>query len=322
MKFALGIILLALAVLIGPVVWQFTHYDPQAVPTSGLPWQIETLPSGESKVFDLTLGRSTLADASSRFGAGMQLAIVAEPNEAGNLEAYYESVTAGFVAGRLIVTADLPKDVINAMRERAAKTEYMQSTTRKATLAAADMPAALAAPIRALAFIPSANLDEDIVLQRFGQPAERIRVNEHLEHLLYPAKGLDVVLDSKGKVHCWASEPITLPLPTIVELASADGLACARDAQGGVWCWGYDRTREHPVPATAPLAMAVPASVQIVAGLDHLCSRSVAGEGPCAPAICSPIFTPLTVRASPWILSPSRSITTGTPPASKNSSIR
>ncbi|WP_347251071.1 hypothetical protein, partial [Zoogloea sp.] len=62
MKFALGIILLALAVLIGPVVWQFTHYDPQAVPTSGLPWQIETLPSGESKVFDLTLGRSTLAD--------------------------------------------------------------------------------------------------------------------------------------------------------------------------------------------------------------------------------------------------------------------
>jgi hypothetical protein len=63
MKFALGIILLALAVLVGPVVWQFTHYDPQAVPTSGLPWQIETLPSGESKVFDLTLGRSTLADA-------------------------------------------------------------------------------------------------------------------------------------------------------------------------------------------------------------------------------------------------------------------
>lgn len=88
-------------------------------------------------------------------------------------------------------------------------------------------------------------------------------------------------LDSKGKVHCWASEPITLPLPTIVELASADGLACARDAQGGVWCWGYDRTREHPVPATAPLAMAVPASVQIVAGLDHLCSRSVAGEVHC-----------------------------------------
>ena len=159
----------------------------------------DTSATGESRVFDLTLGRSTLAEASSRFGAVMQLAIVAEPNEAGNLEAYYESVTAGFVAGRLIVTADLPKDVINAMRERAAKTEYMQSTTRKATLAAADMPAALAAPIRALAFIPSANLDEAIVVERFGAPAERLRSNDHIEHLLYPSKGLDVVLDSKGK---------------------------------------------------------------------------------------------------------------------------
>jgi hypothetical protein len=38
-----------------------------------------------------------------------------------------------------------------------------------------------------------------VILERFGQPAERIRVNEHLEHLLYPAKGLDIVLDSKGR---------------------------------------------------------------------------------------------------------------------------
>ncbi|WP_374476618.1 hypothetical protein [Zoogloea sp.] len=199
MKFALAIILLALAVLIGPVVWQFTHYDPQAVPTSGLPWQIETLAGGESKVFDLTLGHSTLADARARFGNEMQLAIVAEPQETGNAEGYYETITLGFVAGKLIITADLSKDVIEGMRERAPKTEYMQSTTRKATLAEADRAAVLAAPIRGIAFIPSAQLDESVILERFGQPAERIRVNEHLEHLLYPAKGLDIVLDSKGK---------------------------------------------------------------------------------------------------------------------------
>lgn len=164
-----------------------------------MPWQIETLPSGESRVFDLTLGRSTLADAKARFGTEMQLALVAEPDEDGNVEGYYESATAGFVAGKLIVTAELPKDVIEGMRERAPKTEYMQSTTRKAKLADADLAAALAAPIRGMAFIPSAQLDEAIVLERFGQPTERIRVNDHVEHLLYPAKGLDLVLDSKGK---------------------------------------------------------------------------------------------------------------------------
>lgn len=199
MKIALAIIVAALAILLGPVVWQFTHYQPQDVPSSGLPWQIETLPGGEAQVFGLTLGRSTLADARARFGTEMQLAVIAEPGEDGNVEGYYESVTAGFVAGKLIVTAELSPELIAGMRERAPKTQYMQSTTRRATLAPADEAAALAAPIRGLAFIPGAQLDEAVILERFGQPAERIRVNAHQEHLLYPAKGLDLVLDSKGR---------------------------------------------------------------------------------------------------------------------------
>ena len=185
MKIALAIIVAALAILLGPVVWQFAHYQPQDVPTSGLPWQIETLPGGEAQVFGLTLGRSTLADARARFGTEMQLAVIAEPGEDGNVEGYYESVTAGFVAGKLIVTADLPPEAIDGMRERAPKTQYMQSTTRRATLAPADEAVALAAPIRGLAFIPNAQLDEAVILERFGQPAERIRVNAHQEHLLY-----------------------------------------------------------------------------------------------------------------------------------------
>lgn len=199
MKIALAIVVAALAILLGPVVWQFTHYQPQDVPSSGLPWQIETLPGGEAQVFGLTLGRSTLADARARFGTEMQLAVIAEPGEDGNVEGYYESVTAGFVAGKLIVTAELSPELIAGMRERAPKTQYMQSTTRRATLAPADEAAALAAPIRGLAFIPGAQLDEAVILERFGQPAERIRVNAHQEHLLYPAKGLDLVLDSKGR---------------------------------------------------------------------------------------------------------------------------
>ncbi len=199
MKKTLALVLLAAAVLLGPVVWQFLHFDPRAVPASGLPWQIDILPGGEARVFDLTLGRSTLSDARARFGIDMQVAVVAEPDETGNVEGYYEAITAGFVAGKLIVTADLPAATIAAMRERSPKTEYMQSTTRKARLLDADLAAALAAPIRAIAFIPSAQLDEAVVLERFGQPAERIRVNDHVEHLLYPAKGLDLTLDSRGR---------------------------------------------------------------------------------------------------------------------------
>jgi len=54
-------------------------------------------------------------------------------------------------------------------------------------------------PIIGVSFIPSANLDEDIIQQRFGMPAERIRGSEHTEHFLYPDRGLDLILDRKGK---------------------------------------------------------------------------------------------------------------------------
>lgn len=85
------------------------------------------------------------------------------------------------------------------MRERATKTAYMGGTTRKATLSSADLAEALKAPVTAVSFIPAANLDEEIILSRFGQPAQRVRSNGHLEHFLYPDKGLDLTLDSEGK---------------------------------------------------------------------------------------------------------------------------
>lgn len=170
-----------------------------------VPWQIEVMPNGGSKVMGLTLGSaeqgaSTLADVQTLWGKdNVTIAIVATPDETGNLEAYIDPVNAGVISGKAVVTASLPDATIVAMRERSPKTTYMNGTTRKATVALEDMATALQAPVAALSFIPSANLDEAIILARFGQPAERVRINEHAEHFLYPNLGLDLVLDAKGK---------------------------------------------------------------------------------------------------------------------------
>lgn len=164
-----------------------------------LPWQIEVLPDGYSRVFGLTVGASTLNDARGRFGGAGELAIVAAPGETGSVELYFEDVTLGVVTGKLIVAAEADNEVIEAMKRRAVKTEHMQSTTRKSTLAESDIPAAHALIMRNIAFVPSISLDEEIVIHRFGQPAERIRTSETTEHFLYPERGLDIALDRKGK---------------------------------------------------------------------------------------------------------------------------
>jgi hypothetical protein len=171
---------------------------------TGLPWQVEALPEGASKVMSLVLAgapeqASTLRDAKQRWGEAMQVAIIAAPGEDGTLEAFVDPAQAGFITGKVVLTAQLPTDQLRAMRERALKAEFMESTTRKYVLAPSDLAEALKAPITALSFIPQANLDEAMIVARFGQPAQRVRSNGHVEHFLYPAKGLDLALDSEGK---------------------------------------------------------------------------------------------------------------------------
>jgi hypothetical protein len=201
---ALAVAALAISALLIGGRTLFGHApDTPGAQAPTLPWQIDTLPDGGSKVMGLKLGHgaqaSTLADARQRWGQDMQVAIIAAPGENGTLEAFVDPAQAGFISGKLVITAQLPADIIQGMRERALKGEFMESTTRKFVLSPEDMKQALSAPITAMSFIPQANLDEDMIVARFGKPAERVRSNGHLEHFLYPDKGLDLALDSQGK---------------------------------------------------------------------------------------------------------------------------
>jgi len=198
MKLFFAVLAVIIAILFAPMLLSPSPDNQTGNPVTGLPWQIEKLPDGQTRVFELTVGTSTLTDARRRFGEG-ELALVAAPGEPESLELYLDTVTAGAVTGKMIVTAELSGDTIAAMRQRATKTEYMKSSTKKSALADEDLPAAWSAPIRGMAFIPSINLDEEMIIQRFGQPAERLRTAEKTEHFLYPDRGLDVVLDADAK---------------------------------------------------------------------------------------------------------------------------
>lgn len=199
MKFALSIVLLILALIALPFLMPGAGKQEGVDPESNLPWQIELDGRGGSKVFGLQPGVSTLADVRRALGDELEVAIVAAPQEVGALEAYYNQVPLGFVLAKLIVTVDASPEAISAMRERAVKAEYMESTTRKIRLHADDRAAVEDMPIRAIAVIPTVNLDEATVIQRFGPPGERLPVSDKRVHLLYPDKGLDVIVDGDGK---------------------------------------------------------------------------------------------------------------------------
>jgi hypothetical protein len=199
MKFALAILALIVAALVIPFLFPDVGRQAGTDPNRNLPWQVAADGQGGSTVFGLRPGASTLGEVRRALGDDLELAIIAAPNEAGSLEGYYGQVKLGFVLAKMIVTVDAPEATVSAMRERALKAEHMESTTRKITLHPDDRAAADALPVRAIAVIPTVNLDEATVVARFGQPGERIVASEKRVHLLYPALGLDVLVDGDGK---------------------------------------------------------------------------------------------------------------------------
>lgn len=199
MKFALSLLAFVVAALVLPFLLPGMGKQEGLDPNNNLPWQITLDGQGGSSVFGLRPGSSTLADVRRQLGDTIEVAIIAQPEEEGALEGYYAQVPLGFVLAKVVVTVDVPKETILAMRERALKAQLMESTTRKITLHPDDLAQAERMRIKAISVIPTVNLDEATIVQRFGQPGERLVVSEKRVHLLYPQQGLDVLVDGEGK---------------------------------------------------------------------------------------------------------------------------
>jgi hypothetical protein len=164
-------------------------------PVTGLPWQIDILPGGDTRVFGITLGQTTLGEVIEQLGDDMGLAIIAAPHETGTLEAYYSHYSAGPITGKLILALDIAPEVLAPMLKRG----FQDGGTRRYRLHPDDLQNAYRAPVKVINFLPSFNLDEEIAQARFGTPAEIIQAHAQQKHLLYPDKGLDLILSEDGR---------------------------------------------------------------------------------------------------------------------------
>jgi len=180
-------------------IYPFIGKDRQQTALTGLPWQIEVLPDGSTRVFGVVPGQTTLGEAAEHLGADMELAVMVARGEAGSLEMYYGQYRAGLMSAKLVLAADMDAETIESMRQNAADKEILKSGVRKYVLSEQDYARAFKAIINSIAFIPAVNLDHEIVTKRFGEADEVIRSSDGVSHYLYPAKGLDVILSEEGK---------------------------------------------------------------------------------------------------------------------------
>jgi hypothetical protein len=200
-----GTLMFLVLALVAPWAWQTwrgagASTAMAAAPQAGLPWQVERRPDGSSLVFGLDLGHGTLQQAATRWpDPGLQLALVHDAQGGLTLEGYVESVRAGFVQGRMVLTGAADTTTRQAWAARATDRSPQPSGTWRLTLAPQDRAAALDARLTGLVFLPAARFDEADAVERFGPATERRRTPDGTVHLLYPEQGVVIALDPQGR---------------------------------------------------------------------------------------------------------------------------
>ena len=164
-----------------------------------MPWQITRSQDGVTvTVFGLTLGASTVRDGINKLGRRYELGLFQDRQDRLSLEAYFRDAVVGGLNARLVLAAQLPEPMLNALRAHAGGGKPTADGGRRYPVAAADANLALNATIGAITYMPVVKFDADLVRKRFGEPPEQVKV-EGGTHWLYPASGLDLLLGDNGE---------------------------------------------------------------------------------------------------------------------------
>lgn len=165
-----------------------------------LPWQIEALPDGYSRVFGIVLGKSNLKELERHLDEPAEIGLFVHEQGKPMVEAYFNSVMLGGLKGRIVATMDFDEQALQGLYDRGARITTLAVGRRKVTLSDDDLPLVYRTPVAALTYLPRIDLEPDVLLRRFGEPAERIaEPGGSVEHWLYPAKGLDLAVNAEGK---------------------------------------------------------------------------------------------------------------------------
>jgi hypothetical protein len=172
------------------------HLDPDPK----LPWDIKLDGLGGSEVFGLTLDKSTLNEAREIFGNEGKISLFVTRDGEPALEAYFERVFLSGLRADIVLVLDADINTLQGLYDRGSRISRTTDITRKVELATADLTAVSGLAIGSINYIPAANLDDQLVLSRFGEPAQRIRETAtDMTHWIYPERGLSIGIDPEGK---------------------------------------------------------------------------------------------------------------------------
>lgn len=192
------IIGVAVALILFFMVNKKTDDDKVIVET--YPWQVTILPDGKSRVFGIVLGETYLKEIDGVLKIRPTVALF-ESKDKLSLEAYYKNVTLGGLIGSFIFTLNTTDEHLTKIKKESSKKKRTENNNIRYELDKIASDNAKELTVKNLIYVPTVQLDEDMIVKRFGKPSHKIKLKtkEVGWHYLYPEKGLDLIYKEESK---------------------------------------------------------------------------------------------------------------------------
>jgi hypothetical protein len=193
-KFLIGLIL----TLVGITALMLLPSKQTPAP---MPWETTIMADGNTQVFGIHLGKTTYKQAQQLLKSYGKTAIFAQQGHEPTIEAYFESINLGGLSAKIVLNLLVDKKQLETMSNNAIESKLQPSGARRYELNNDDHAQVLDSVIIAITYIPSVNLDEKMIWDRFGK-AGNIQQSTDQKNLLiwqYPKIGLSVTFNTEEK---------------------------------------------------------------------------------------------------------------------------
>lgn len=194
----LSVLLITILALLGGIY--LSSFKDPLDNHAGFPWQVDILDDGSTRVFSLTLGKSQLIDAEKLFKSIAEITLFSVDGGEASVEAFFRDIKSAGLNARMVISMDLSQQQMTEMLNRGARISTLGSGTRKVTLSSEDAERVRYSAISSITYLPSTQLDAELIEKRFGVPAEKLADSQSdAIHWLYPSKGIDIALSENSK---------------------------------------------------------------------------------------------------------------------------
>lgn len=168
-----------------------------------LPWQIEITEQGNTRVFDIDVGKTTLQQATQQINqeswTNPEVALFQAPDGSYRLESFLGKIKLGPFEARVIFRLDATDDQLAEFAANSLSRKATPSGNHQLRLSEPDFDKALQMPILELTYAPAVDTKTALLEQLFGAPEERIIINVDSSYWTYPQRGLVILMHEQDK---------------------------------------------------------------------------------------------------------------------------